>query len=176
MNPLRSLAVAALAAATLLTGCAGAAPTAVPASTAPATPATPAAPSTEGVTSSPSELAATCTYGDQEEVRLFLVLSSWDLVKATYGTKDHPEMVESLMDNIKLAQKDEVGGQDCAGHLQLLALAATVASLNLDVVGDPDYQAPYSSYQEVVTIGNRWFDAIGYAEHRFSTKGGDATS
>lgn len=172
MNTLRSLAVV-LAAAVLLTGCAAAAPATSTASITPtAVVTTPAA----TVTSSPSALAAPCTYGEQSEIQIFLVLSSWDLVKATYGTTDHPDMLKSLMKNIKRTQKAESGGTDCAGHLQLIALAATVATLNLDVVSDPNYQAPYSDYQDVVTLGNLWFDAIGYTEHRFSTGGGDATS
>ena len=156
---LRVLA-AALTATALLTGCGTpASPSATP---VPATPPTP---------SQTLYAVAACSYDDSSGGygAVEAVVDSWDAVKDSFATKQHPKKVGELLDAIKHAE-DVEDGEDCSGHIQLLALGAVAAELNLAVVEDPAHMANLTYYRKVADAGNRWLDWIGLTDKRFSTR------
>jgi len=159
MKTLRVLA-AALTATALLTGC--------------GTTASPSATSVAATPATPSQTLyaiAACSYDDSSGGygAVEAVFDSLDAVKDSFATKQHPKKVGGFLDAIKHAE-DVEDGDDCSGHVQLLAFGSVAAELNLAVVEDPGHMADLTCYRRVADAGNRWLDWIALTDKRFSTR------
>jgi len=140
-----------------ISSCTGQPPAPVPTVTATVTATIPK------TTPTATELAA-CDYGPMGDGQMALVISAWDLVKASRGASDHPERIETLTEYVKNAQESETKG--CQGSAESAGLVFEVAILNADV--NISGEAERDDYTKIVAAGNAWFDASGYTEHRFS--------
>lgn len=160
--PMRAV-VAGVIALLLVAGCSApvtSAPTAAPA---------PSVTITVTVTAAPE-----ANEGDRCDYRpgmINAVISSWDSVKASRGAVDHARKLASMSKDIASTQ-----GMDaavwCVGAPELAFLARVVAEVS-------DWQSKGAeldddSYEKVVDAGNRWLDAMGNTEYRFTLEPGDA--
>lgn len=145
----------------LVSGC-----TAAPAATT--TPPQPQA--TVTVTAAPSPTPArVCEYGLSNDASVALIISSWDLVKASRDASDHSRMLKSMTKMIKSAQSYESEG--CIGSAELAVLASAVPLVQsyVNAMGSAEDQ----DYEMIMAAGNDWLDAIGNTTYRFSMKPDD---
>ncbi len=154
----KSVAALAVTATLLLGGCsAGPAPTVTVTATAP----------TPSVSHAGQSV---CDYGPVSKGQMGVIISTWDLVKASRGQSDHAGHLESLQEYIESAQEDETKG--CVGSVESSALVFEIALVKAE--SSTSGEASSSSYENIATAGNAWFDAIGFADLRFSTKPNDS--
>jgi len=140
--------------------------------TAPATSATTAAPNAT-VT-----VTVTATPEPNEEDRcdyrpgmINAVIGSWDSVKASRGAADRVKKLASMSKDIAVTQTMD-GAVWCVGAPELAFLARVVAQVS-------DWESEGAeldddSYELIVDAGNRWLDAMGNTEYRFTMEPGDA--
>lgn len=161
VRPVNGVFCLAIATFVLLAGCtAGPAPTVTVTATATPTPS---------VTRSDRSV---CDYGPMWKGQMGVIVSAWDLVKASRGESDHVDQMESMQKYIETMQDEEsegcVGSVESAGLVFEIALAKAAAASR--------GKAPDSYYGNIVTAGNAWFDSINFTDLRFSMKPNDAAA
>lgn len=131
------------------------------ASPAPATTVTVTAPVSSSSAPAPAENV--CEYPMSDGLQ-GIIISSWDLVKASRGESDHARMVDGLMQSVKTAQKDEEKG--CKGSVEsaelLFEASVLYAAALIHDEGEDD------SYKAIMDAGNAWFTAVGFTKYTFT--------
>lgn len=114
-------------------------------------------------TPSPSAGTVTCEYPMGDGLQ-GIIISGWDLVKASRGASDHQQMVSGLMDSVKNAQKDEERG--CKGAVESAKLLYDLSVLNAKAMLDDEGED--ADYTTIMDDGNAWFETVGFDKFTFT--------
>lgn len=96
-------------------------------------------------------------------MRVGIIVSSWELVTASRGARDHLERVDSSKGTVEdAADSDEPG---CTGAVELAQMnyAAALMAVPVTMSGE----APGTHYEDVADAGNAWLSVIERTDYEF---------